>query len=184
MNREVHVRICGRREAIPRAYPATGNRIMPNRTEADPSKAASHTHRETTAPDLDSTPEGTHNPRIGLLPVGRQPGRDSYLRSHLCVSPPALFSGKKSCVDLHAAVKTTRRAISDVVVLNCESFTRYSHRRFDNNYFQRVAPLSVEALPGTTHRFNAVGLVDWVRLVLRERQQHQGRCGGGTCPVQ
>ena len=102
-----------------------------------------------------------------------QPGRDSSLSLHLRVSPPALFSGKKSCVDLHVAVKTTRRAISDVVVLNCESLTRYSHRRFDNNYLQRVAPLFVEVLPGATHRFNAIGLVDWVRLVLRERQPHQ-----------
>src|SRR5215472_15941706 len=45
------------RGAIPRAYPATGNRIKPNRTEGTRAKARSHTHRETivTAPVLDST---------------------------------------------------------------------------------------------------------------------------------
>src|SRR5215471_8464195 len=57
MKREVHVAdLWEARGEIPRAYPATGNRAKPNRTEATTRKFR-QCHRETkaTAPVLDST---------------------------------------------------------------------------------------------------------------------------------
>ena len=46
------------RGEIPRAYPATGNRAKPNRTEATTRKLRQcHRETKTTAPVLDSTPD-------------------------------------------------------------------------------------------------------------------------------
>jgi hypothetical protein len=56
--------------------------------------------------------------------------------------------------------------------LNCELFTGLSHALLDNNSFNRVALIFVDFFSSTIDRSNAVGLVDWVRLVLRERQPH------------
>lgn len=41
-------------------------------------------------------------------------------------------------------VKTTFRAISTAVVLNCELFTACSHALLDNNFFHRVALIFVD----------------------------------------
>jgi hypothetical protein len=47
-----------------------------------------------------------------------------------------------------------------------------SHAHLDNNSFHRVARIFVDFFSKTSDRSNAVGLADWVRLVLRERQPH------------
>jgi hypothetical protein len=64
---------------------------------------------------------------------------------HTCHHP--YCSQEKKVVKLCLVnVKTTCRAISNAVVLNCEVFTGCSYAHLDNNSFHRVALIFVDVL--------------------------------------
>ena len=84
-----------------------------------------------------------------LNPVLVGPAIQKQLMLKLALFPVTtrIVLRKKKAVRLcTVGVKTRCRAMADVVLLNCESFTRCSHPHFDNNSFHRVALIFVGVL--------------------------------------